>query len=131
MKQNEEIDNIIYEALSKEEAEFYDQLGEQSIMEMAWGVYKGRNKWVSITSVVLGTILFAIFIYAAIQFFQVDDTKEMLRWMAIGLVCLGTSQALKIWQWMQMDKNAILREMKRLEVQVSMLSKKLAEREGA
>ena len=131
MKQNEEIDNIIYEALSKEEAEFYDQLGEQSIMEMAWGVYKGRNKWVSITSVVLGTILFAIFIYAAIQFFQVDDTKEMLRWMAIGLVCLGTSQALKVWQWMQMDKNAILREMKRLEVQVSMLSKKLAEREGA
>ncbi|MCG8385038.1 MAG: hypothetical protein MJA30_05820 [Cytophagales bacterium] len=129
MKQNEDIDNIIYEALSKEEAQFYNQLGEQSILEMALDVYKGRNKWISITSAVLGVVLFAIFVYAAVQFFKVEDTREMLQWMAIGFVCLGTSQAMKVWQWMQMDKNALLREMKRLEVQISMLSKKLAEKE--
>jgi hypothetical protein len=34
---------------------------------------------------------------------------------------------LKIFGWMQMDKNAILREMKRLELQVSSLSVKMSE----
>ena len=32
---------------------------------------------------------------------------------------------LKIFAWMQMDKNALLREMKRLELQVSSLSGKI------
>ena len=128
MKKNGEIDQIIYEALSKEEAEFYDQLGEQSIIEMALDVYKGRNRWVSVLSSVLGLIFFVIFIYAAIQFFQVEELSDIIRWMAIGFVCLGSSQALKIWQWMQMDKNAILREMKRLEMQISILDRKLSEK---
>ncbi len=128
MKKNGEIDQIIYEALSKEEAEFYDQLGEQSIIEMALDVYKGRNRWVSVLSSVLGLIFFVIFVYAAIRFFQVDELSDIIRWMAIGFVCLGSSQALKIWQWMQMDKNAILREMKRLEMQISILDRKLSEK---
>ena len=33
--------------------------------------------------------------------------------------------ALKIWAWMQMDKNAIMREIKRLEFQVSVLVKEM------
>jgi hypothetical protein len=34
---------------------------------------------------------------------------------------------LKLFHWMQMDKNAILRELKRVELQVGVLSAKLAE----
>ncbi|MFT4670131.1 MAG: hypothetical protein ACI9M9_001533 [Flavobacteriaceae bacterium] len=35
----EEIDDLIKETLTQEEAAFYDSLDEQSLLEMAWGAF--------------------------------------------------------------------------------------------
>ena len=59
-----------------------------------------------------------------IQFFYVESTEELIKWGIGGLVCLIGVSMLKIFAWLQMDKNAILREMKRLEFQISILSSK-------
>jgi len=42
MKNYEEIDDMIRQALSEEEAKFYDELGEQTLPEMVGGLFKGR-----------------------------------------------------------------------------------------
>jgi len=68
--------------------------------------------------------ILGVLIYAFIQFFQAEEVKD---WILYGIIILmsHTSIAmLKIWNWMQMDKNAILRETKRLELQVAMLVEK-------
>ncbi len=122
-KSNEEIDKIIHDALSKEEAAFYDQLGEQSLVEMAIDVYKGKDRWIKILAFCFSIVFFGLFVFSAIKFFQAEDLKEMIRWIAVGFFSFGTNMALKIWQWMQMDKNAIIREIRRLELQLSVLAK--------
>ncbi|MEM9680951.1 MAG: DUF6768 family protein [Bacteroidota bacterium] len=43
-----------------------------------------------------------------------------------GVVFLFGVSMLKIFAWIQMDKNALLREIKRLEIQISSLAGKIS-----
>lgn len=126
MKNNmEEIDQLIKESLSKEEAQFYDELDEQSILEMVTGLFRTRHRWIMIMMNVVTIISFVLFIYCVVQFFDAEETNELIKWAVGGGVCLMIVSMLKVFSWMQMDKNAILRELKRLELQVASLSGKL------
>lgn len=127
MKNNmEDIDQLIKETLTQEEAKFYDELEEQNVLEMVFGLFKGKNRWIMFMMNIMTLVFFGLFIYCLVQFFNVEGTKELLKW---GLGCivflLGVSM-LKVFAWMQMDKNALLRELKRLELQISSLAGKIS-----
>ena len=51
--------------------------------------------------------------------------KELLKWAGGTLIFLIGVSMLKIFAWMQMDKKALMRELKRLEIQISSLSSKI------
>jgi len=123
----EEIDKLIKETLNKEEAKFYDALDEQSIFQMLFGLYNGKNGWVNILLNIVIMIFFGFLIYCGIQFFNADTTDGLIRWGLGSVVFLFNISIIKLYLWMQMDKYAILREMKRLELQVMSLSGKVGE----
>ncbi|MGM5470373.1 DUF6768 family protein [Flavobacteriaceae bacterium LMO-SS05] len=126
MKTNmEDIDKLIKETLTQEEAKFYDELEEQNIFQMVIGLFKGKNKWIIVLMNLMTLVFFGLFIYCAIQFFNTEVTNELITWGIGGFVFLMAVSMLKLFAWMQMDKNALLREIKRLELQVSSLSMKL------
>ncbi|WP_298902796.1 DUF6768 family protein [uncultured Psychroserpens sp.] len=126
MKTNmEDIDQIIKDTLTEEETKFYDSLEEQNVLGMITGLFKGKNKWIIILMNVMTLVFFGLFVYCAIQFFDTRETNELIKWGLGGLVFLIGVSMLKVFAWMQMDKNALLREIKRLELQVSSLSGKL------
>ena len=124
MKSNEDIDRLIRETLTEEEAKFYDELDEQNVLQMLGGVYRGKNSWLMVLTNIVQLVFFALFIYCAIQFFKVEETNDLIKWGIGGIVTLFAQSMLKLFTWMQMDKNAILREIKRLEIQVSSLAAK-------
>jgi len=127
MKDNmEEIDKLIKETLTTEEAKFYDELEEQNLLGMVGGLFKGKLKWILILMNVVNIIAFVGFIYCVVQFVNTDITNELIKWGVFGVVLLMMISMLKLFAWMQMDKNALLREIKRLELQISALSSKLA-----
>lgn len=123
----EDIDQLIKETLTEEEAKFYDSLEEQSVIGMVIGLFKGRNKWILILMNIMTLVFFALFIFCVVRFFDTNETNELIKWGLGSLVFLLGVSMLKIFAWMQMDKNALLREMKRLELQVSSLSGKISE----
>lgn len=123
----EDIDKLIKDTLNEEESKFYDSLEEQNILQMILGLFKGKNKWIMFLMNFMTLVFFALFIYCVIQFFDTDIQKEYLKWGIGSLVFLFGVSMLKIFAWMQMDKNALLREMKRLELQISSLSGKISE----
>jgi len=128
MKTNmEDIDNLIKETLTQEETKFYDSLEEQNVLGMIGGLFKGKNKWILILMNVMTVVFFGLFIYCTVNFFDTTETNELIKWGVGALVFLLGVSMLKIFAWMQMDKNALLREMKRLELQVSSLSGKISE----
>jgi len=126
MKNNmEDIDKLIKETLTHEEAKFYDDLDEQNALQMVGGLFKGKNKWLLVMMNIMTLVFFGLFIYCLIEFFDAEAIKDLLKWGLGSVVFLLGVSILKVFAWMQMDKNAILREMKRLELQVSSLYHKI------
>ncbi|MFT5216391.1 MAG: hypothetical protein ACI83H_001513 [Glaciecola sp.] len=120
----EDIDKLIKETLTQEEAKFYDELEEQNLFQMIGGLFQGKNKWIMYMMNFMTLVFFALFIYCVIQFFDVETTKELLKWGIGSLVFLLGTSMLKIFAWMQMDRKALIRELKRLELQISSLASK-------
>jgi hypothetical protein len=123
--EKDKIDALIKETLNKEEAAFYDQLEEQNLFEKLGTVYKGKMGWLAIIMNIVQLILFGIFIYFTIQFFNVDDTNSLIKWASGGFLCMMAMAMLKLFVWMQMDKNDMLRELKRLELQLAAILGKI------
>ncbi|MDO5981317.1 DUF6768 family protein [Flavivirga spongiicola] len=128
MKTNmEDIDKLIKETLTQEEAKFYDKLDEQNVLQMLGGLFQGKNKWIMYFMNIITLIFFFLFVYCTVQFFNTDATNEMIKWGLGSVVFLLGVSMLKVFAWMQMDKNAIIREIKRLELQISSLSSRISE----
>ncbi|PIA80407.1 hypothetical protein BFR04_17150 [Gaetbulibacter sp. 4G1] len=121
----EDIDKLIKETLTQEETKFYDDLDEQNPLQMVGGLFQGKLKWFMILVNIVMIAWFALFVYCTIQFFKVETTSELIKWAAIGFFSMMVIGMLKLFSWMQMDKNAIMRELKRLELQISSLHHKI------
>ncbi|MCJ7465108.1 MAG: hypothetical protein MUO53_00250 [Maribacter sp.] len=124
-REKEKIDALIKETLTKEEATFYDQLEEQNIFEKLGAVYKGKMGWLAVIMNMVQLVLFGIFIFCTIKFFNTDDTNTLIKWASGGFLCMMVMAMLKLYIWMQMDKNDTLRELKRLELQLAAILGKM------
>jgi hypothetical protein len=62
-----------------------------------------------------------------VMFFSTDQTNELIKWGIGGLMFLMALSMLKLFAWLQMDKNALLQELKRLELQLLSLSGRISE----
>jgi hypothetical protein len=56
------------------------------------------------------------------RFVQAQEVGDMLRWGAASALAFAGVALVKIWFWLELEKNAIVREVKRLEVQVASLA---------
>lgn len=122
----ENIDQLIRTALGQQEAEAYDNLAEQSIFEEAFGVLKGRNRFITGMTVVISFVFFLIAVFAGFQFFDAVETNDLILWAIVFMSSMMAVGMLKMWYFMEMNKNATIRELKRVELQVAHLAKVLA-----
>ncbi|WP_299163201.1 DUF6768 family protein [uncultured Eudoraea sp.] len=122
-KKTEKIDELIKETLSKEEAAFYDELEEQNLMGKIGEVYKGKLGWLAAIMNVVHLLMFMAFVYCIVRFFSTENTNELIKWASAGFLSMIAMGMLKLFVWMQMDKNDILRELKRLELQIATLAR--------
>ena len=121
---NEEIDQIIKDTLTQEEAKFYDELEEQNLVRQVGGLFKTKMSWLIIMMNIVNIIMFVLSIYCVVQFLDTTVTNELIKWAAAFFLCWSFMAMIKLFVWMQMDKNALLREMKRLELQIAALAGK-------
>lgn len=82
----------------------------------------GRTWWFNLLGVPVMFAFFVLAVWAAVRFFSAQDTRAMIMWAAIFLVSTQSIAMLKLWYWMLMNRNAVTREVKRLEFQVARLS---------
>ncbi len=125
------IDRLIREALSEEESRAFDDLGEQSLVEMMFGIFRGRLRFLSIGWAIITLIFFVFAIYAAVEFLDTDVPGEQILWGAIFFFMLGSIMSMKIWGWMEMQKNQMIREIKRVELQVANLAARMSEKKDS
>ena len=122
----EDIDELIKETLTEEEAIFYDSLEEQNIFKSILGIFVGKNAWLMIIMSIIQVLFFGVFVYSAVQLFSTEVTNEMIQWGFIGVVSMIASAMLKIYGWMRIEQKSTVREIKRIELIVSSMSGKIS-----
>ena len=121
-----DIDDKILEALGAEDKEimanYNKELGLFGLMVES---FKGKlGGWMIIIFIMILVFAF-VFFYGAINFFSVEEIIPKLNWMAITLIAVIAVIFLRLTYWIQLIHLSTIREVKRLELQVSLLAKKL------
>jgi hypothetical protein len=117
------LDEAIRQSLSAEDAALLDRLGaDQALHQLVLGTFEGRLRWFNVAGWVAGLVLFAVGCVLAWRFVQAEEVGDMLRWGAASALAFAGLALIKVWFWLELQKNAIVREVKRLEVQVASLA---------
>jgi len=124
-----DIDDKILEALNAEDQEVMESYGELSFWGLILESFRSPLKSI-VFAVIFFVLCFAVvLVYSAYQFFPSVDVVEKLNWLAVGLTALIVIAFLRFWYFLELVRLSLIREIKRLELQVSLLAKKVRDRE--
>jgi hypothetical protein len=118
-----EVDKAIRGALSKEDAEFLARLDEEpgSLAQVA-GISQGPLNWIYVLLLIAAIVVGVAGVYAVWQFALSTELRPLLYWGAGAGFCLVVLAVVRIVFFMQLNTNRVLREIKRLELQVALLA---------
>ncbi|MBL4616873.1 MAG: hypothetical protein JKY46_04200 [Robiginitomaculum sp.] len=121
------LDEAIREALNAEDAEQLEYLAApQGMWARLWGVLRSHSGPLAWYGIVLQFVTLGFAIWAGWNFYFAPNGREMALWGALAGLMILMQTFLKFWFIVQMDKMEILREIKRLELQVALLAQKQA-----
>ena len=84
--------------------------------------FRGRFRWLAWLATFYRIVILIIAVIAAIQFFRVDGTRELIAYATLFLISIVATAFIKLWFWMLLIKNSVIREIKRLELQIAELT---------
>lgn len=117
-----DIDTMIDEAIGAEERKLLDQIGKEPghfglIAEM---FTSGPSAWVNVALMIAQSVLFIAGCWAAWEFYQATDVLTALQWGFPATVGILSSLIIKLSMWPSMHTNRIMRELKRVELQIAL-----------
>ena len=118
-------DNDIRDALKRADwAEEFDAAREETFREMLAGTFRGRTRWMTVLVYIYIFAFTALMVISVVSFFGADpaDTRTQILWATSFLMSAVFVAFLKLWIWNVMNRNAIAREIKRLEMRVADLT---------
>ncbi len=125
-KPTRDLDDLIREALAAEDAEALEGLEDRSAVELLTEVFRGRQRLYAIGGVVINLVFVVIGVAAAVAFARAEDTETMLLYAGASALSFAIVITVKIWYWFEMTRLALTREVKRVELQVVQLARKIS-----
>jgi hypothetical protein len=115
----DELDRRIAEALSAEDRELLGRFGDQGMFAQWVGVYQGPIRWTATCATVLTFLLVIAGVYCGWRLFGTTELIDAVRWGTGVIVLVVAVGFLKMWFWLRMESNRMLREIKRIELQIA------------
>ena len=103
----------------------FERLGEPGLPEMMTELFRGRLRVYGAMFLFMITVFFVGALYCGLQFMRAADVTAMLRWGAGFFLSVVAVIGGKIWYWMQLERIALIREVKRVELLVAQLAVEL------
>jgi len=128
MNKMKDIEKRIKEYLNDDEAELFNSMAEENLFSSWMGIYSGENKYIAILLSVFTAIFAIAAFYFGYLFFTTESQPELIRYGAAMFIFIMFTAFIKLWFWNQMDKRAILREIKRVEFQLALLMEKRSDK---
>ena len=115
----QDTDRKIDDALEAEERALLRSLDEQGFFAQAAGVFGGPTGWVSAVMMAAQAVMFIAGVWASWNFFEADEAVTQLRWGLPAAVLLILATVLKMAMVPRMESNRLMRELKRIELQIA------------
>jgi hypothetical protein len=110
---------MIEAALGAEDRALFARFGDEGLLGEVGGLFAGKmGWWVALTSLIQ-LLLFAGAVYAAMQCLTLGDPVSVIRWGIAAAVLFMAISIIKIMHWQQMQANRVIREVKRLHLQLA------------
>ncbi|MCC5022855.1 MAG: hypothetical protein J6386_08705 [Candidatus Synoicihabitans palmerolidicus] len=91
-------------------------IDEPNLAEELVTAFRGRNSWTNLIAVFFSVGFLAVGIWSGFLFFGAEIVREQLLWGGLCLFTLIFISFMKVWFWMEMHSNRVLREIKRVEL---------------
>lgn len=120
------IDKKIKQELESE-AERDDSIinDNQGMFNLAIAPFKGGlGKWMVLVNIII-LIVTAFMVWVGFMFFSSNDIDGRIFWGVWFVVAVIAQVGLKQWTWMEIHRNSLLREIKRVEISVERLIAKV------
>jgi hypothetical protein len=119
-----DLDKMIEDALGDEESEVLRRIGrDEGVIERAMGMFGAGLHWTVRFMMFAQTVMFLAGAWAAWNFFTADDPVMQLRWGLPAAVLLLWSLAVKLAVAPAIFHNRVMRELKRIELQLALARK--------
>ena len=115
------IDDLIGEALTDEDRALLASHGEPGYLAQAFGIFRGPLAWVMWVVNVAAGSAFLAGVYLIWQMFETSDPLTAVKWGVASLLLFQVTTMCKSFMGNRMEANRLLREIKRVELQVSLL----------
>lgn len=111
------LDDQIRNALSSDDAKMIGSPNDGlRLDQLLISTFQSRNRFVTIMMMLVSFVFLGLSIWCAINFFGASDTKELLTWGFGFIIGIFAVSFMKIWFWLEMQRIAITREVKKVEL---------------
>jgi len=128
MARKNDVDELIREALKAEDVHDLEQLGEPGLPDLVTDVFRGKLRWYGAMFLAMILVFSVVAVYCGVRFLGTADVPEMMRWGAGFFLCVIAVLGGKNWYWMQLERLAMTREIKRVELLIAHLATELRSR---
>jgi hypothetical protein len=118
------IDELIGHALTEEDRALLASHSEPGYIAQAFGLFRGPQAWVMWITNIAGGVAFFAGLYALWQMSGSSDVLVAVKWGIGALFLFQITVIGKILSMSRLESNRLLREVKRIELQVSLLGKR-------
>lgn len=115
------IDELIGQALTEEDRALLASHREPGYIAQAFGLFRGPMAWVMWLVNIAGGLAFLAGAYAVWQMVAASDVLAAVKWGVGSLFLFQITTLCKSFMGNHMEANRMLRELKRVELQVSLL----------
>ncbi|MFC7291482.1 DUF6768 family protein [Hirschia litorea] len=106
--------------LSAEDEAFIDEsLNEDSYYKEAFASLSGPGRGMNIMAWIGVFIFSGVILYSIFAFFQADTVKDQIMWAALAIMGNTAQIAMKLWFHNRLNRFAIVREIKRLQLEIA------------
>ncbi len=121
----DKLDKMISEVLEDEDREILDKIGrDQSYPEQVIDLFRGKSGWLNWVLIFVQIIWFIVGIYAAWKCFALTDLLDVVRWGLTATFFMLSAVIAKVGMLSSFHANRMLRALKHLEMQVTLLAAK-------
>jgi uncharacterized membrane protein len=116
---DKELDAMIAEALDQEDRELLETFGaEPGYFAQAFGLFGGRLGWLMWLTYILNIVAAGLALWAAWHLLTATETLAAIRWGVATLAAMQFGLFMKGMMGEQLQNNRVIREVKRLELQL-------------